>query len=192
MACTKQIFVSLSACIAVLICLTPAVAQDSGRGDKTVDMHFNGDLHVGSDANAHDLGLPVYPGARAKQDEKDESDNNANLSILTGAFGMKLLVMNFVSDDSPEKVLAFYRDKLKKYGKVIECHDSGSNDGPHVQVHENDKELRCEGDGKGNNIELKAGTEDNQHTVAVSPDKSGHGTSFALVYVHTRGKQADI
>lgn len=192
MARNRRFFMLLFACVAPLICLTSAVAQDLSKGDKTVDMHFNGDLHVGSDASAHDIGLPVYPGARAKQDEKDKSDNNANLSILTGAFGMKLLVMNFVSDDSPDKVLAFYRDKLKKYGKVIECHDSGSSDGPHVQVHENDKELRCEGDGKGNNIELKAGTEDNQHTVAVSPDKSGHGTSFALVYVHTRGKQADI
>ena len=192
MARNKQLYVSMLAAIALLTWIAAAAAQDSRSKNKTVDMHFNGDLHVGSDANAHDIGLPIYPGARAKQDEKDGSDNNANLSILTGAFGMKLLVMNFASDDSPEKVLAFYRDKLKKYGKVIECHDSGSSDGPHVQVHENDKELRCEGDGKGDNIELKAGTEDNQHTVAVSPDKSGHGTSFALVYVHTRGKQADI
>ena len=192
MARNKQLFFSLLTSLALLICLTSVVAQDSGNDDKSVDMHFAGDLHLGSDASARDIGLPVYPGARVKHDEKDKNDNTANLSILTSAFGMKLVVMNFVSDDSPEKVLAFYRDKLKKYGKVLECRDSGSSEGPHVQVHENDKELHCEGDGKGDNIELKVGTEDNQHTVAVEPNKSGKGTTFALVYVHTRGKQADI
>jgi hypothetical protein len=39
---------------------------------------------------------------------------------------------------------------------------------------------------------LKVGTEDNQHVVAVEPNDGHGGSTFALVYVHTRGKQGDI
>jgi len=39
-------------------------------------------------------------------------------------------------------------------------------------------------------VELKVGTEDNQHIVAVEPQ--GKGSSFALVYVQTHGKEGMI
>jgi hypothetical protein len=42
----------------------------------------------------------------------------------------------------------------------------------------------------GTNIELKVGKKDDQHIVSVKPD--GKGSSFALVFVRTHGKQADI
>ncbi len=184
--------------VALLIPALSPVAAFAQNDNKNLDMHTSGaDLHIGSDADARDIGLPIYPGARVKRDD-DKDKNSANLSLLTGAFGMKLVVMNFVSDDSPDKILDFYRGKLKRFGRVIECHSSGTD----VDVHDTDddkdkdqgrnKELKCEGDNKGDNVELKAGTEDNQHTVAVEPNKSGHGVTFALVYVRTRGKQGDI
>ena len=44
----------------------------------------------------------------------------------------------------------------------------------------------------GKTIELKAGTEDNQHVVSVEPSETGKGSTFALVYLFTRGKQGDI
>jgi hypothetical protein len=50
-------------------------------------------------------------------------------------------------------------------------------------------ELTCE-DPNGANIELKVGTKENQHIVAVEPE--GNGSSFSLVYVRTHGKEADI
>jgi hypothetical protein len=50
-------------------------------------------------------------------------------------------------------------------------------------------ELTCEGS-NGSNIELKVGTKENQHIVAVEPQ--GNGSSFSLVYVRTHGKDADI
>jgi hypothetical protein len=49
--------------------------------------------------------------------------------------------------------------------------------------------LTCEGSG-GSDIELKVGRQDDQHIVAVEPE--GRGSSFALVYVLTHGKDADI
>jgi len=50
-------------------------------------------------------------------------------------------------------------------------------------------ELTCDST-SGNNIELKVGTKENQHIVAVEPE--GKGSSFSLVYVRTHGKDADI
>jgi len=171
-----------------------AAAQDS---DKSVDVRSSaGDMHLGTDAKAGDTGLPVYPNARLKHSERSKDDSSANLSLFTSAFGIKLVVVSYVSDDSQDKIVAYYKDQLrKKYGNVLECHSS--DDGTKYQAHDDDdsnssKELKCEGDNKGPNIELKVGTEDNQHVVAVEPNKSGSGATFALVYVHTRGKQGDI
>ena len=166
-----------------------AAAQDSGN--KSFDVRSTvGDLHLGSDADPREIGLPAYPGARVKHDDNSKDKNSANLALFTSAFGVKLVVINYTSNDSPDEIIAFYRDKLKKYGKVIECR--GSGDGRHVQVQEKAKELTCDGDDKGNEVELKVGIQDNQHAVAVEPDKSGAGTTFALVYVYARGKQGDI
>ena len=52
---------------------------------------------------------------------------------------------------------------------------------------EHTKDLKCEGDNSGDVIELKAGTEDNQHLVAIEP--AGKGSTFALVYVQTRADE---
>ena len=98
----------------------PAVAQDSDSQNKNLDVRSSvGDLHVGSDADARKAGLPLYPGARPKKD--DENNSPANLSVFTEAFGIKLIVAQYASDDAPAKIIDFYRDKLKKYGKVLEC-----------------------------------------------------------------------
>jgi hypothetical protein len=172
----------------------PALAQDSGTQDKNFDVRSSvGDLHVGNDADAKKIGLPLYPGARLKSDDKDNTP--ANLSLLTEAFGFKLVVASYDSDDAPAKVIDFYRDKLKKYGKVLECHSQ--KHGGDVSVHDDEKdskeskELKCEED-SGPVTELKVGTEDHQHVVAVEPRDGSKGSTFALVYLHTRGKRGEI
>jgi hypothetical protein len=178
----------------------PGFAQDSTH-DKNLDIRSSvGDLHVGSDADARKAGLPLYPGARLKSGD-DHNQDQANLSLLTDAFGMKLVVANYESDDAPAKIVDFYRDKLKKYGKVLECHthkhggdvemdkDMDSNDNKNDGKKSN--ELKCD-ENSGPVTELKAGTEDNQHVVAVEPRDAGKGATFALVYVRTRGKRGEI
>jgi hypothetical protein len=167
---------------------------DSGQ-DKVFDVRSTvGDLHVGSDADAKKIGLPLYPGARLKAD--DQSQNQANLSIFTEAFGFKLVIANYESDDAPGKIIDFYRDKLKKYGKVLECHSR--KHGGDIDVHNDDKdskgskELKCDGENAGPVTELRVGTEDHQHAVAVEPREGHSGSAFALVYVYTRGKQGDL
>jgi hypothetical protein len=169
-------------------------ADDNGQ-DKSFDVRSSvGDMHVGSDVDQRELGVPAYPGAHLRQHDADK--NSANLALFTSAFGMKLLVANYDSDDESGKIVSFYKDKLKKYGKVLECHSS-HHDG-NVDVNEGgddsnkSKELRCEGDNTGEVIELKVGTQDNQHVVAVEPAEKGKGSTIAMVYVHTRGKQGEI
>jgi hypothetical protein len=173
--------------------------QDSGAQNKNLDIQSSiGDLHVGSDADARKAGLPLYPGARLKTD--GDNKNQANLSLLTDAFGMKLIVANYESEDAPAKIVDFYRDKLKKYGKVLECHSH--KHGGDVDVNDDDKdsdgnksnenkELKCD-ENSGPVVELKVGTEDNQHVVAIEPRDASKGSTFALVYVHTQGKHGDI
>jgi hypothetical protein len=181
--------------LALSVSLTiPVWPQDSDSRDKNVDVHVPaGSLHIGDDADAKKIGVPLYPGARLKSD--DENHGQANLSLLTDAFGMKLIVAKYTTSDPPAKVLDFYRDKLKKYGKVLECHsEKHSGD---VDVHDDDKdsskskELKCD-ENAGPVTELKVGTEDNQRVVAVEPADGNKGTSFALVFVYTRGKRGDI
>ena len=187
-----------AAALVVILSLSfSARAQQTSNADQ--DKHLDvrssvGDLHVGNDADAREIGLPLYPGARPKHSEKDKS--SANLAILTEAFGMKLLVASYDSDDSPSKLIAYYRDKLKKYGKVLECRATTRGGGIHVDSDKDDstesKELKCDGDNDGNVIELKVGTQDNQHVVSVEAAEKGTGSTFALAYVRMRGKQGDI
>jgi hypothetical protein len=96
------------------------------------------------------------------------------------------VAIKFRSDDPPDKVLAFYRPKMKEFGgKFLECQQQGFVTYNHS---DDSKELTC-GDGSRNgaNMELKAGTPDRQHIVAVKP--SGSGSEFALVYVMKHGKE---
>jgi hypothetical protein len=179
----------------LLSAVTAGAQQKSANDDKHLDIRSSvGDMHLGSDADARKIGLPLYPGARLKSD--DESQNKVNLGILTEAFGLTLVVANYDSSDAPAKVIDFYRDKLKKYGKVLECHSQ--KHGGDVEVHgdgedsKDSKELKCDGNNTGPVTELKAGSEDNQHVVAVEPSETGKGSTFALVYVHTRGKSGEI
>ncbi len=174
----------------------PSFAQ-SQKSDSDQNKHLDvqssvGDLHLGNDADARKAGLPLYPGARPRHDKEDSDP--VNLGLLTEAFGMKLVVAKYESDDAPGKVIDFYRDRLKKYGKVLECHTSEHGGDAHANIDDDQhsKQLKCDGDNTGPVTELKVGTEDNQHVVAIEPRDGRSGSIFALVYVYTRGKQGDI
>jgi hypothetical protein len=109
--------------------------------------------------------------------------------LSAGMVVEKVAVVEFLSDDPPAKVLAFYKDQLAKYGNVLVCHTSGLQVNTGKDFDHGSHELTCEGD-TGSNTELKAGTNENQHIVAVEAE--GKGSSFALVYVRAHGKDAEI
>jgi hypothetical protein len=188
---------TLAFALAILALFQPAcsinVKKENDGDDKQVDISTPvGGIHVSKDADAADTGLPVYPGAHLKPKDSNGDDKSANVNISGFGYGIKVVALEYESDDSPAKILAFYREPLKKYGSILECHTAN-----HLDVNTNlnddsDKKshvLTCEGK-SGDNVELKVGTKENQHIVAVEPE--GKGSSFSLVYVRTHGKDADI
>ena len=171
------------------------VKKESNGQDKQVDIKtLVGGIHVSKDADVSDTGLTVYPGAHLKQKDSDGGDKSANVNISGFGFGLKVVALEYESDASPATLVSFYKDQLKKYGNVLECHTSS-----HLDVNmkmsddhgskSNSSELTCDSH-NGKNVELKVGTRDNQHIVAVEPE--GKGSNFSLVYVRTHGKDADI
>jgi hypothetical protein len=190
----------LIAAFGVALVIPGCAAQDQ-KSDNDQNKHLDiqssaGDLHLGNDGDARKAGLPLYPGARSRRDKEDSDP--VNLGLLTEAFGFKIVVAKYESDDAPGKVIDFYRDKLKKYGKVLECHTHEHGGGAHTDFDDDKdsdskkKELKCDGDNTGPVTELKVGTENNQHVVAIEPREGHAGSTFALVYVFARGKQGDI
>lgn len=191
----SRISTSALALAAVIALLLPAcsvnVKKEQNGEDKQVDIDTPvGGIHVSKGANVADVGLAVYPGARLKQKDSNGEDKSANVNISSFGFGLKVVALEYESDDSPAKLVAYYKDQLQKYGHVLECHTR------HLDVNTDKKrsdhsshELTCE-ETSGSNIELKVGTKENQHIVAVEP--KGKGSSFSLVYVRTHGKDAEI
>jgi hypothetical protein len=173
------------------------VQKEANGQDKQVDIKtLLGGVHVSQQADVSDIGLAVYPGARLKEKDSDGSDKSANVNISGFGYGLKVVALEYESDDSAAKVLSFYKDRLKKYGNVLECHTSRGNWNINLNAHHtfsgsknSSKELTCDGTG-GDEIELKVGRSDDQHIVAVEPREKG--SNFSLVYVRTHGKDSDI
>ena len=180
---------------ALVTLLLPAcsvnVKKEQNGEDKQVDIDTPvGGIHVSKGANVADLGLAVYPGARLKQKDFNGEDKSANVNISGFGFGVKVVALQYESDDSPSRLVAFYKDQLQKYGHVLECHTRHLDVDTDMKAPDHGShELTCEGT-SGDNIELKVGTKENQHIVAVEPE--GKGSSFSLVYVRTHGKDAEI
>jgi hypothetical protein len=167
------------------------VKKEQNGEDKQVDIDTPvGGIHVSKGANVADVGLAVYPGARLRRKDSNGEDKSANVNISGFGFGLKVVALEYESDDAPDKLVAYYRDQLQKYGHVLECHTSHFNVNTDMKDSDHGShELTCEGT-SGRNIELKVGTKENQHIVAVEP--GGKGSNFSLVYVRTHGKDADI
>jgi len=143
----------------VFLAALPLAAQDkkgSGRSDSDIDQGGFG-IVASKQASAKDVGLPMYPGAREHNDKSEDSPA-LKFGLWGGNSGFKLAVLKLESNDAPEKVAAFYRQALAKYGKVLDCRGSSK------AALENDKrsssgELGCEDDQPENGeLVLKAGT----------------------------------
>src|SRR5581483_4932581 len=184
--------VALAAALISAGCSINVKKNDQGQEKKVdIDTPFGG-IHVSKGADVRDTGINVYPGAQLKHKDDSGEEKDANVNISTSAFGLKVVALEYQTNDGPDKVIAYYRNELKKYGNVLECHTRGH--GYSYNTTNPDKgdseELKCEGDNNGKTIELKVGTKSNQHIVAIDPQDKG--SDFALVYVRMRGKEGTI
>jgi hypothetical protein len=181
-------------CLSILVMLAtlalfPAcsvnVKDKGGDGNSKIDISTPvGGIHVDENADARDTGLPVYPGARPKPKTDDGDKKSANVNMSAFGYGLKVVALEYLSDDPPDKIIAYYQDQLKKYGHVLQCHSNG------IKADYDGGKLKCDSDDSGNKLELKAGTDDNQHIVSVEPE--GKGSDFAIVWLRLRGKEGDI
>jgi hypothetical protein len=181
---------TLAAVLLLLSACSINVKKENNGQDKQVDISTPvGGIHVSKGVNPEDVGVAVYPGATLKEQDNGEN-KSANVNLSSFGYGLRVVALEYESKDSPDKVVAYYKDQLKKYGNVLVCHTPGMNVNAGIRKHdESSHDLTCEGD-TGHNVELKVGTKENQHIVAIEP--SGSGSTFSLVYVRTHGKDAEI
>lgn len=180
--------------LCLLLGLLPSCSINVKKGengeDKKVDIETPvGDIHVDKQPDVREIGLPVYPGAHPIS-KSGPQEKSAAVNISNPLFGLKVVAQEYESDAGPERLLAFYRNQLKKYGKVLECNTSWHRT-TDVDVEDDDAkqshELSCRQDTGGDTTELKVGSKQSQHIVAVKPQ--GKGAKFALVFVQVRGRQ---
>lgn len=171
------------------------VNKDANGQEKNVqiDTPFGG-MHVDTNqTTAADLGLPAYPDAKIVRDS--DNDKSANVHMGFGEWELRVQVVNYATPDSQDKVVAFYKKALGRYGNVIECQDKHPVGTP-VQTSEG---LTCADDGKGpvivdsggdsshgysgdSRFQLKAGSRRHQHIVAFESSAPGQ-TRFNLVEI---------
>ena len=156
--------------------------KDGGGEDVKIATPFGG-MSVKTDQSAvvEGVGLTVYPGAVVVKKDKDNGAADVNMSF--GSFHLGVKAISYRTTDSPDKVMAFYRKDMARYGAVILCQGHRAVGTPdHTQ-----DGLACDQDHGGNvhiddekaTDELKVGSRLHQHIVAIDPD--GTGTKFGLI-----------
>jgi hypothetical protein len=166
----------------LLAAAIPAAAQDKKNSDANKSDNDSIGFIASKNASAKEVGLPLYPGSRKHKDDSDDSAA-VQLGAWGGSYGFKLAVIKMESDDSPEKVTAFYRKALSKYGKVLNCSDSGA---AAADKDKSSNGLDCDSDHpeKGETV-LKSGTKEMQHIASVK--SNGKGSLYDLVYLEAKG-----
>jgi hypothetical protein len=170
-------------------CMVRVDKDASGKEKKVqVDTLFGG-IHVNTNqTTATDLGLPVYPGATMVEDK--EHNQSADVHLGFGEFQLRVRAVSYETPDPQDKVIAFYRKGLNRYGEVITCKDNAPVGAP-AATHEG---LTCaDNEGNGNvrigqgdyhiskgDLELKAGSKRHQHILGFENSVGGK-TRFALV-----------
>jgi len=165
------------------------VQKDANGQEKTVqvDTPFGG-VHVNTDqTTAADLGLPRYPGS--EEVKNDDQHKSADVHLGFGQWELRVRAVSYAVSDSQDKVAAFYKKALARYGDVITCQGNSAVGTPTVTS----EGLSCNDQNNGSvkidqggfrsgsgQYELKAGSKRHQHVVGFEESKDGK-TRFALV-----------
>jgi hypothetical protein len=185
----KSLFALMTASLLLLLGACSVNVDDKDKKNGKVDIQTPfANLKVDSSEKAADNGIPVYPGAHLRPKDNDGDTHSANINIGAIGFGLKVIAAEYETDDPPEKVKAFYQDKMKAFGTTLVCSGHSGGSDVHISPHkdDDDKKLSCS-DTHGDGWEIKAGTGDNEHLVSIEP--RGSGTRFGTVLVQTHGKQ---
>jgi hypothetical protein len=182
---------SLFACLALVAGIGGCrihVDKDANGKEKNVqvDTPFGG-VHVNTDQiTAADLGLPVYPGAEITTD--DDHNKSADVNMGFGEWQLRVKAVGYTTADSQDKVSAFYKKALGRFGDVISCQGNAPVGTPTATsegltcADNNSKNPNIKIDEKnfGAGFQLKAGSKRHQHIVGIEDYKNGR-TKFELV-----------
>jgi hypothetical protein len=183
---------SLAATLVVVtfVCLPLAgchVHTDKNGNNGNVDIGTPfGSMQVktNNEADTSAIGLTAYPGALPVKDDNGKDNDAANVNMSFGSFHLGVKAASFQTADSQARVLAFYRKDLARFGDVIECKGTSTIGQPA----RTSQGLTCDeaghnhisnGDSDGNDIELRAGSQQHQHIVGV--ETRNGGTRIGLV-----------
>ena len=171
-----------AATVALAYLATPFSLLAQQKPDRDSNDGVSAGIYFNAEASAKDVGLPIYPGARPHK-EKDDDKASAKFGLWGNSFAFKLAVVKLESDDPPQKVAAFYKKALAKYGTVLDC-GAASALTKEKDASKPSKGLTCDDDRPDpGNMTFKAGTKEKQHVVGIQP--SGNGSLFQLVYVES-------
>ncbi len=173
----------LAAAVVLAGCNVQVHKDDNGKDkDVSVSMPF-GHVEVHNDGKTADVGLPVYPGSVLDPDKNGGGAADVNLGF--GDWKLRVNAVSYVTQDSEDKVQAYYRTALAQYGEVLLCRD----DAPVGTPTRTAAGLTCADDGKNSHVHtfngkgdltLKAGSPRRQHLVGFEK-KDAPGTHYALV-----------
>ena len=173
---------SIATLLSFTACRIETTKSEDGK-DKNVkiDTPFGG-LHVATDkTGAADVGLPQYPNAKLFHD-KGDSNTSADVHMGFGRWQLRVKVVEYISPDSEDDVVGFYKKALGRYGDVITC-KGDTPVGTPVMTREG---LSCKASDKDHNINisdhlvLKAGSPTHQHLVSIK-NPENQQTHFALI-----------
>jgi hypothetical protein len=170
------------------------VDKDSNGKEKNVQVDTPlGGVHVNTDqTSASDLGLPLYPGASQIKD--NENHKSADIHMGFGEWQLRIKAVSYGTSDDREKVTAFYKKALARFGDVITCQGNSPVGTPTatregLTCDDNSKNSKVNIDSKDfkqNDFQLKAGSKRHQHIVGFE-DSKGDQTKFALVAIDLPG-----
>ena len=152
----------------------PSAGQSTG---------FNMNMHANSHVTTKEIGLPAYPGATPFK-ENDSDSSSGDLLFLLNSFHFSVKAASFITTDSQQQILEFYRKPLAKFGEVLECNHGK----PVGSLTMTKSGLTC-GDRKNDGAtvhasddghELRAGTPEQFWIVGVDEPSNGK-TKFGLV-----------
>ncbi|MGC2620843.1 MAG: hypothetical protein WA414_17505 [Acidobacteriaceae bacterium] len=167
------------------------VQVDKGKNgeDKNVKIDTPlGGLHVRSDQTAAaDLGLPVYPGAQVSPDT--DGDKSADVHMGFGQWQLHVKVVTYQTTDPQDKVLAFYKNAMGRFGEVLQCDGNHPVGTPTITSQgltcKEDSHVHVNMNNNGNDymddsgLTLRAGSKRHEHILSFKT--TSVGTKYSLV-----------
>lgn len=176
------------------------VQVDKGKNGEDKNVRIDtpvGGLHVRADqTSASDLGLPLYPGAQVSPDS--EGDKSADVHMGFGKWQLHVRVVTYQSADPQDKVLAFYKSAMGRYGDVLECDGNRPVGTPTITSEgltckeENHVHVDTGANNNGidvNGLSLRAGSRHHQHILSFKT--AAAGTKFTMIELQLPGDLND-